>query len=83
MKGLIIRYENLYNKGEIPLQYGLNVKRYAMKKLKNFDFFTTTATKLITDSTTKDTTKNLISSRTIATNSLTKLFGVSFFLLSK
>jgi hypothetical protein len=30
---------------------------------------------LITDSTTKDTTKNLISSRTIATNFLMKLFG--------
>jgi hypothetical protein len=36
MKDLTIRYENRYNKGEIPLQYELNVKRYAMKKLKNF-----------------------------------------------
>jgi hypothetical protein len=33
--------------------------------------------KLITDSTTKDTTKNLISSRTIATNFLMKLFGIA------
>jgi hypothetical protein len=40
MKGLTIRHENLYNKGEIPLQYELNVKRYAMKKLKNFVLIT-------------------------------------------
>ncbi|VVM22760.1 hypothetical protein BSPWISOXPB_4100 [uncultured Gammaproteobacteria bacterium] len=42
MKGLTIRHENLYNKGEIPLQYALNVKRYAMKKLKNFVLITLT-----------------------------------------
>jgi hypothetical protein len=38
----VFKYENLYNKGEIPLQYGLNVKRYAMKKLKNFVLITLT-----------------------------------------
>jgi hypothetical protein len=42
MKGLTIRHENLYNKGEIPLQYEINVKRYAMKKLKNFVLITLT-----------------------------------------
>jgi hypothetical protein len=53
------------------------MKVVSLKPSSSHDFFTTTATKLITDSTTKDTTKNLISSRTIATNSLTKLFGVA------